>query len=569
MALTDDLRWFKDTFHEPVAAATAGTPFGLDLLAAIALQESGEIWRQLRGKVGLDELLELCVGDSLDDDRGRRAFPKNQAALLAVSRGNEMFAIAHDALVRMAVHVKGYQPAAKKAHKFCRGFGIFQYDLQFFKVDPEYFLQRRWRHFDLALGRCIRELQAAQKRIGLTDRSTLTDLEQVHVAIAYNCGGFNPQKGLQQGHRAGDGRFYGENIFDFLRLAQSIPSPSAAAAVEPPLPGEAPLAPPAPVRATGATFEVDVETAPLRLRREPKIVAAKPSSNVIAHLPDGHRVRLISGRRSDKFLEVETSLNGALLRGFAASQFLVPVGDDVEIPVVLPTATVPIDGVVAVHAPRKSASITKRTAPAGALPLNEANQPSRIGTTPQELRSELATIIDYLAVDKVAHVRYQPRNGATFCNIYAHDFCHLAGLYLPRVWWTPDAVERLTRGEVVEPRLGGSIDEQRANDLFRWLRAFGPRFGWRQAGSLTELQTEANLGAVGVIVARRKIEGKSGHITIVVPETDEHRAKRDAAGTVTAPLQSQAGARNFRYATSSPNWWNGEQFADSAFWIHA
>ena len=40
------------------------------------------------------------------------------------------------------------------------------------------------------------------------------------------------------------------------------------------------------------------------------------------HLPDGHRVRLISGRRSDTFLEVETSLNGALLRGFAASQFL-------------------------------------------------------------------------------------------------------------------------------------------------------------------------------------------------------------------------------------------------------
>ena len=192
-----------------------------------------------------------------------------------------------------------------------------------------------------------------------------------------------------------------------------------------------------------------------------------------------------------------------------------------------------------------------------------------MGTAPQELRNELATIIDYLAVDKVAHARYQPRNGATFCNIYAHDFCHLAGLFLPRVWWTPDAVERLTRGEAVEPRLGSTIDEQRANDLFRWLRAFGPRFGWRQAGSLTELQTEANVGAVGVIVARRKIEGKSGHITIVVPETDEDRAKRDATGAVTAPLQSQAGVRNFRYGTSSPNWWNGEQFADSAFWIHA
>ena len=133
-------------------------------------------------------------------------------------------------------------------------------------------------------------------------------------------------------------------------------------------------------------------------------------------------------------------------------------------------------------------------------------QSSRAASAPRRknLRSELATIIDYLAVDNVAHLRYQPRDGATFCNIYAHDFCHLAGVYLPRVWWTPDAVERLTRGEPVEPRLGSTIDEQRANDLFRWLRAFGPRFGWRQAGSLTELQTEANVGAVGVIVARRK-----------------------------------------------------------------
>ena len=257
-----------------------------------------------------------------------------------------------------------------------------------------------------------------------------------------------------------------------------------------------------------------------------------------------------------------------LLRGFAASQFLVPVGTDVEIPVVVPKPTVPTSGVVDVHAPRKSGTITKRTAPAGALPLNEANQPSTRGNHAARVRSELATIIDYLAVDKVSHARYQPRNGATFCNIYAHDYCHLAGLYLPRVWWTHDAVERLTRGELVEPRLGSTIDEQRANDLFRWLAHSAPASAGGN-GIADELQTEANIGAVGMIVARRKIDGKSGHIAIVVPETDDERAKRNATGAVTAPLQSQAGERNFRCGTSTPNWWNGEQFADSAFWIHA
>jgi hypothetical protein len=569
MVARDDFRWFKETFHQPLEAAAAGTPFSIDLLAAIAAQETGEIWARLRGKLPVAKIVEICVGDIIDGNgtKGRRAFPKMKAELMAAPRGQEMFDIAHDALVQMAAHVPAFARFATMSHKFCRGYGIFQYDLQFFKVDPDYFLQRRWHDFSASLGKCIGELHAAARRAKLANHSTLTDLQQVHVAIAYNAGSFKPERGLQQGHF--DGRFYGEKVFDFLRLSRSVASPTAPATIVSTGEGRAPLAPSAPVAAEGESFEVNVETAPLRLRSEPKIVAAKPSSNVIAHLPDGHRVRKIAGKKGDKFFEVETSLNGAHLRGFAASQFLVPVEDDIEISVVVPTATEPASGVVAVHAPRKSGSITKRTAAAGALSLNEANQPGRVGVTPEELRGELAAIIDHLAVDKASHIRYQPRDGATFCNIYVHDFCHLAGVYLPRVWWTADAIERLTRGQPVEPRLGSTIDEQRANDLFRWLRAFGPRFGWRQAGSLTELQTEANIGAVGMIVARRKIEGKSGHIVIVPPETDEQRAKRDSDGTVTAPLQSQAGVRNFRYGTSSPNWWNGEQFADSAFWLHA
>jgi hypothetical protein len=101
------------------------------------------------------------------------------------------------------------------------------------------------------------------------------------------------------------------------------------------------------------------------------------------------------------------------------------------------------------------------------------------------------------------------------------------------------------------------------------LRAFGLRFGWRQTGTLTKLQTEVNSGAIGLIVARRKIDGKSGHIEAVVPETDEQRARRDASGEVVACLQSQAGAHNFRYGTGKLNWWMSTDFGDSAFWVHA
>ena len=74
---------------------------------------------------------------------------------------------------------------------------------------------------------------------------------------------------------------------------------------------------------------------------------------------------------------------------------------------------------------------------------------------------------------------------------------------------------------------------------------------------------------MALIAARRKEDGKSGHIVAVVPETADHGAMRDASGEVIAPLQSQAGSRNFRYGTGKANWWNDEQFTDSAFWIHA
>lgn len=555
----DDFRWFKHTFRRPLAAALAGSPFTIDLLAAIAAQETGEIWARLRDHLPLNELLEICVGDTLDADKGRRAFPQTRDDLLAAPEGETMFRIAHEALVRMAAHVPAFAAAARRPGKFCRGYGIFQYDLQFFRTDPQYFLQRRWRTFDASLEKCLQELRAAMRRAGLGGREQLSDLEQVHVAIAYNAGSFRPSKGLRQGHFDGE-RFYGEKILAFLRLSQT--------ALTEPEPGSAALPLPERVTPTGVTLEVNVETAQLRLRSEPRIDSARPSANVIAHLPDGHRVRLLAGRLSDKFVEVETSLRGALLRGFAAARFLERIADDAAIPVALPDASAPESGVVAVHAPRKSGVVTRRTAAASALSLSEPDQPSRNGTRPEELRTALLAIIDYLAVDKASHARYQPRSGVTFCNIYAHDYCHLARVYLPRVWWTPDALERLSNGERVTPRLGATVDEQRANDLFRWLRAFGLRFGWRQTGSLTALQTEVNLGAVGLIIARRKIEGRSGHVSMVVPETPTDGARRNGAAEVIAPLQSQAGVRNFRYGCGAANWWNGEQFSESAFWLH-
>jgi hypothetical protein len=135
--------------------------------------------------------------------------------------------------------------------------------------------------------------------------------------------------------------------------------------------------------------------------------------------------------------------------------------------------------------------------------------------------------------------------------------------------WTRKSLDALAAGGKVSPKIGDTIDEMRANDLFRWLRDFGPDLGWRQAGTLSKLQQAANQGGLGLIVARRKEDGRPGHIVVVVPETEADAAKRNSQGEVIAPLQSQAGATSSRRKTGKPNWWSEAQFAEAAFWVHA
>jgi hypothetical protein len=62
-----DILWFKQQFRTEIEAAVHGTPFTLDMLAAVACQETGHIWSTLRKTdLSLDRILELCVGDTID-----------------------------------------------------------------------------------------------------------------------------------------------------------------------------------------------------------------------------------------------------------------------------------------------------------------------------------------------------------------------------------------------------------------------------------------------------------------------------------------------------------------------
>ncbi len=231
MTSTSAIRWFKQTFGASLRQALAATPFSPDFLVAIACQETGYLWMRLLDKgVARDEILRLCVGDTIDGNgaRGRQAFPRTRADLEKNARGAEMFAIARKALEDMANATgdRAYLAALRNPDKFCRGFGVFQYDLQHFDKDPAYFLEQRYANFDAALAHAIGELRAAKLRV-YPDRTTLTDLEQVHVGIAYNAGRFDPKRGLKQGYKDSDGKYYGELLADWLKSAQAVADAAA------------------------------------------------------------------------------------------------------------------------------------------------------------------------------------------------------------------------------------------------------------------------------------------------------------------------------------------------------
>lgn len=169
------------------------------------------------------------------------------------------------------------------------------------------------------------------------------------------------------------------------------------------------------------------------------------------------------------------------------------------------------------------------------------------------------------ALDVERSARYQPTRLATYCNIYASDVAHALGIVLPRTWWTPGAIQRLEAGEGVGISYGTTVTELNANALYDWLCLWGAAYGWRRVTDADAGQRAVNAsGRIGVICAARTDPSRSGHITVIVPETEAHQAARDR-GVVLTPLQSQAGSRNLAYHTS--NWWNGAQFRASGMWV--
>ena len=222
--LKQDIKWFKDQFKTKIQAGVENTPFNVDMVTAIATQETRYIWGRLYTTLSLAEVLKLCASDIIDSP-SRDEFPKNKAELLTAPKGAEMFTIGREALKDLAVYLPEFRKYATDAfpNKFCRGYGIFQYDLQFYKSNPDFFLEKRWYDFDECLRLFVQELKDALNRAYGSGKTTLTDEEMVYVAIAYNRGSVNFSRKFKQGYKDEEtGKYYGEYIWEYLQLSKTI-----------------------------------------------------------------------------------------------------------------------------------------------------------------------------------------------------------------------------------------------------------------------------------------------------------------------------------------------------------
>lgn len=200
-------------------------------------------------------------------------------------------------------------------------------------------------------------------------------------------------------------------------------------------------------------------------------------------------------------------------------------------------------------------------------PLSDSSIPFRDLTNADTKKESIHQLIAKLDVEN--SLRYQRTVEDTYCNVYSYDYCYFSKVYLPTVWWTAESLEKMTQGEEVEAIFEQTVDRIYSSAITDWFSEWGPNFGWEKMNTADEIQKKVNEnGGIGIICAKRREKGLSGHIVPVVPETDLHKAYREN-GVVVYPLQSQAGKLNYNYFSEvRKDWWNDELYSSFVFYYH-
>lgn len=182
-------------------------------------------------------------------------------------------------------------------------------------------------------------------------------------------------------------------------------------------------------------------------------------------------------------------------------------------------------------------------------------------------RESIRQLIEKL--DVIRSPRYQRTIEDTYCNVYSYDYCYFNNVYLPTVWWTDESLQKIAAGQDIAPIFNETVVPIYSSAIHDWLLKWGESFGWKRMTDLDEIQHKVNNeGGIGIICAKRKTVGLSGHIVPIVPETNVKKAYR-VNGVVLYPLQSQAGKLNYNYFSKArKDWWNHERYSSHVFYYH-
>ena len=155
-------RWMRSNFNDALLAAVAGTPFAVEHLFGLVCQETAYFWVDLIDKLPAQKIIERCVLDASGDFPGtdRGAFPHNSAAFRA-RYGDDFTTL----LIDEANQTRALRSFKPQTWVY-KGYGLFQYDLQFVTTDEKFFRERQWYSFDQCLIKAMSELTKAYQRTG-------------------------------------------------------------------------------------------------------------------------------------------------------------------------------------------------------------------------------------------------------------------------------------------------------------------------------------------------------------------------------------------------------------------
>ncbi len=198
-------KWMKENFAPVMEAAVADTAYTINHLCGIACQESAYVWEDWLGIHPTETILASCILDASGDVPGksRGAFPRNTAEFRK-TYGPTFTGM----LIAEANKMRKLRGMSPKDWVY-KGYGIFQYDLQFVKKDRDFFEQKQWYAFDACLGKALGELSDIWDRVGKKYPGE-SKAEKLRLAIkAYNGSGAAADQ-------------YAENVLFYAKLAAAV-----------------------------------------------------------------------------------------------------------------------------------------------------------------------------------------------------------------------------------------------------------------------------------------------------------------------------------------------------------